>query len=101
MPTFEHACAHCGTQFDDLRPMSESANMAKCPECGTMAGRSYSRSSAPTVRGDIHSWSNENNGKGRRISQLDHGVRAPFYAKSQQAAIDEASRRGLTAIKAR
>jgi len=81
--------------------MCDSGADAACPLCRKPSPRSFAPSSAPTVRGDIHSWSNENNGKGRRISQLDHGIRQPFYAKSQQAAIDEASRRGLTAIKTR
>jgi hypothetical protein len=52
------------------------------------------------VCGDSKTWSTENNGKGRRISQLDYGIKKPFYAKSQQHAIDEAHRRGLHATKA-
>jgi hypothetical protein len=52
------------------------------------------------VVGDVYDWSAENNGKGRRISQLDHGVRKPYYAKSRQKAIDEAHKRGLHVTKA-
>lgn len=77
--------------------MAESQQDADCPDCGGVGRRVVT---APAIRGDIHSWHDENNGKGRHISQLDYGIDKPYYAKSQQAAIDEASKRGLNAIKA-
>lgn len=68
-----------------------------CPDCGGPAKRMIN---APAfVCGDSYAWSTENNGKGRRISQLDHGIKQPYYAKSRQEAIDEAHRRGLDVIK--
>lgn len=97
MPTYEYECRKCGARFDDMKTMSEIEDPSICPDCGGPGMRVVTMPAM--VRGDTTSWSNENKGKGRRISQLDHGVRQPFYAKNQQAAIDEASRRGLYAIK--
>lgn len=98
MPTYEYECRKCGCQFDDIRSMTDSEQDDVCPDCGGSAKRVIT--SPAFVCGDSHAWSMENKGKGRRISQLDYGVRQPYYAKSQQAAIDEASRRGLKAVKA-
>lgn len=98
MPTYAFSCTACGESFDEIRPMSESGNAAICPDCGKPARQVPTAPAA--VRGDAYDWSTENRGKGRRISQLDPDTKTPFYAKSQSAAIDEAHRRGLHAIKA-
>lgn len=94
----DYRCRDCGCTFDV--PEGVSRLEYTCPDCGS--GRwAVIPGEAPNIQMDGHSWSDENNGKGRRISQLDYGVRQPYYAKSQQAAIDEASRRGLKATKTR
>jgi|GEM_PF-128026 len=98
MPLYDYECRSCHATFDEYRPMAESSFDAECPDCGGAAGKQVS---APAIKADIYSWSNENGGKGRRISQLDHGIDKPYYAKSQQCAIDEASSRGLHATKTR
>jgi putative FmdB family regulatory protein len=96
---YDYECPKCKCVFDELVSIDKRDGAIECPDCGTIAKRMIN---APAfVCGDSHAWSTENNGKGRRISQLDYGVRQPYYAKSQQEAIDEASRRGLKAIKTR
>jgi len=35
MPIYEYWCANCGKEFEQMRPMSQSAEPAKCPTCGT------------------------------------------------------------------
>jgi putative FmdB family regulatory protein len=98
MPTYDYRCDACGRRFADLKSMREDSSHAVCPHCG---GRGDKQVTAPlAVRGDAYDWSMENRGKGRRISQLDYDVDKPYYAKSRQAACDEAARRGLYAIKA-
>lgn len=98
MPTYEYTCPACGAAFDAVKPMSASQEPEPCPSCGASATRVPSLPAR--VAGDAFDWSFENNGKGRRISQLDRDSRTPYYAKSQRAAIDEAHRRGLHATKA-
>ena len=34
MPIYEYRCATCGKEFEQMRPMSQSAEPAKCPTCG-------------------------------------------------------------------
>ena len=92
----DYRCHDCGCHFD----VPEDAPRLEfvCPDCGS--GRwGIIPGEAPNVQMDAYSWSTENGGKGRRISQLDHDVRSPYYAKSRQAAIDEAHRRGLSVMK--
>jgi hypothetical protein len=94
----DYRCRDCGCLFD----VPEDVNRLEylCPDCGS--GRwAVIPGEAPHVRGDAYDWSSENNGKGRRISQLDYGPRKPFYAKSQQAAIDEGKSRGFKVEKTR
>ncbi len=99
MPSFDYQCPSCKCVFDEIVPIDQRDGAIECPDCHTIAKRMIN---CPAfVCGDSHAWSTENNGKGRRISQLDYGVRQPYYAKSQQEAIDEASRRGLKAVKTR
>jgi putative FmdB family regulatory protein len=95
---YEYECRKCGARFDAIVSINDRDGPVACPDCGASAKRLISM---PHVcMGSSTDWSNENNGKGRRISQLDHGVRQPYYAKNQQSAIDEAHRRGLHAHKA-
>jgi putative FmdB family regulatory protein len=35
MPIYEYWCASCGKEFEQMRPMSQSSEPAKCPTCGT------------------------------------------------------------------
>lgn len=98
MPIFDYECPKCNCVFDEMVPIDGRDGEIQCPDCHAVAKRLIN--SPAFVCGDSHAWSTENNGKGRRISQLDYGVRQPYYAKSQQDAIDEAHRRGLEAHKA-
>ena len=97
MPTYDFVCPKCRCTFDEIVSIDQRDGI-HCPDCGSVAQRKIAMPAF--VCGDSHCWSTENKGKGRRISQLDHGVRKPYYAKSQQAAIDEGNRRGLTVTKA-
>lgn len=98
MPSYDYECRRCGARFDEIVQVSERDLPVACPDCGGDAKRLVC---APSfVCGDTKDWSSENNGKGRRISQLDHGIRQPYYAKSQSAAIDEAKRRNLEVTRA-
>ena len=76
--------------------MADSATPTPCPECKAIADKVMS---ALAVAADPYDWYAENGGKGRRISQLDHDIDKPYYARSRQAAIDEAHKRGLTVRK--
>lgn len=38
MPTYAHACEQHG-EFEDIRPISQSAEKAACPSCGLLCGR--------------------------------------------------------------
>ncbi len=40
MPVYDYLCDRCGP-FTDMRPMSESALLHECPECGKGAPRAY------------------------------------------------------------
>lgn len=35
MPIYEYWCPKCGKEFEQMRPMSQSADPASCPTCGT------------------------------------------------------------------
>ena len=43
MPIYEYACPECGTEFELLRPLSDSDKSAPCPECKAEAGRKLSK----------------------------------------------------------
>ena len=93
----DYECRECGSTFDV--PDDADRQIFACPDCGSTRWRLIPQVCSFGIIGVATDWSHENNGKGRRISQLDYGVRQPYYAKNQQAAIDEASRRGLHAHK--
>ena len=38
MPLYDYQCPDCGA-FDDLRPVSDAAEPAGCPQCGTLSPR--------------------------------------------------------------
>ncbi|MDN5920253.1 MAG: hypothetical protein L0I76_35015, partial [Pseudonocardia sp.] len=40
MPTYAHRCPACG-EFEQVRPMAESASAARCPDCGAPATRVF------------------------------------------------------------
>ena len=73
---------------------------ATCPSCGGVAVRQVC---VPAMRGDVFDWSNENNGKGRYIGQLQRTlgkkVDPSAYCKNRQAAIDKAHKRGYSVDK--
>lgn len=97
MPVFDFKCSKCECVFDEILSIDGRDGPVQCPDCGAPAKRLIN--SPAFVCGDSYAWSTENNGKGRRISQLDHGINKPYYAKDRQSAIDEAHRRGLNVIK--
>jgi putative FmdB family regulatory protein len=37
MPIYEYWCSRCEREFEQLRPMSQAAQAAKCPTCGAEA----------------------------------------------------------------
>lgn len=39
MPIYEYWCEPCGREFEQMRPMSESASPATCTSCGRDASR--------------------------------------------------------------
>ena len=34
MPIYEYWCDACGKEFEQMRPMSQAGEPAKCPDCG-------------------------------------------------------------------
>ena len=94
----DYSCRDCGCTFD--KEEGASALEQVCPDCGSGRWGLIRQSCGVGVSGLSTDWAHENNGKGRRIAQLDHGIRKPYYAKNQQAAIDEGRRRGLEVTKA-
>lgn len=97
MPRYDYECPRCGTEFEESHPMAECDKRTHCPACKSVAKRVPT--AASIVGFDTYVWSNENQGKGRRISQLDYGIGKPYYAKSRQEAIDEGHRRGYKVTK--
>lgn len=94
----DYRCNSCGCTFDVEEGVSALEQV--CPDCGSSRWGLIPQKCHTGVSGLATDWSMENNGKGRRIAQLDHGIRQPYYAKSQSAAIDEAKRRNLEVTKA-
>ena len=39
MAIYEYRCGSCGTEFEARRPMSEAADPAPCPKCGSEGAR--------------------------------------------------------------
>jgi putative FmdB family regulatory protein len=37
MPIYEYRCEACAKEFETMRPLSEAANPAQCPDCGAPA----------------------------------------------------------------
>lgn len=35
MPMYEYRCSECGSQYEQLRRMSEADRDLKCPKCGS------------------------------------------------------------------
>lgn len=96
MPTFEAACPECG-HYDTYVSTIEDRNITPiCKICQTQMEKVIF--TAPAVRPDIHSWSDENNGKGRYITQLQRTMGSKIdenaYCKSQQDAINKAEAMG-------
>jgi hypothetical protein len=69
----------------------------------TCGGRADRQVTVPAVRSDPFGWSNENNGKGRYIGQLQRTMGSKkdpnAYCKNRQEGIDKARRMGLTVDK--
>lgn len=41
MPMYDYLCPHCGSAFEELRPMAER-DTAECPNCGRTADKQVS-----------------------------------------------------------
>lgn len=41
MPTYQYTCQRCGTQSDELHPMSDIPDAVSCPACGAKATRDF------------------------------------------------------------
>ncbi len=97
MPTYEHEC-NCGNVFEELRSMSQSHQMAKCPACGAMAARVIL--TPPAGRMDPTDWQSENSGRGRYITQLQRTIGSKVdnnaYCRTRQEARDKAEKLGCT-----
>ena len=37
MPIYEYWCSACEKEFEQMRPMSQATEPAKCPDCGAAA----------------------------------------------------------------
>lgn len=97
MPDYQ--CKDCDCTFDI--PAKAHRLEYTCPDCHSDRWALIRRTAnLPHVRGDLLDWSNENGGKGRRISQMDHDIGKPYYAKNQRQIFEDGDRRGLTVIKA-
>ena len=103
MPTYTYDCSNetCGAHFETLNTIA-NRHYAECPQCGKLANKCVDLVS---IRPDVHSWANENNGRGRYITQLQTSVGAKrdpgAYCRSQQEVIDKARARGMTVEKTR
>jgi len=42
MPIYEYICAECDSKFEQLRPLSQSGQVADCPKCHKPARRKMS-----------------------------------------------------------
>lgn len=42
MPIYEYYCSKCGTEFELIRPVSQSDDQAPCGQCGEPADRQLS-----------------------------------------------------------
>ena len=42
MPIYEYICSECNTKFEQLRPLSQSDQLADCPQCHKPARRKMS-----------------------------------------------------------
>lgn len=39
MPIYEYWCEACSKEFEQMRPMSQSSEPAKCPTCGSSSDK--------------------------------------------------------------
>lgn len=70
MPTYPYLCPTCATKIDLIMPIN-ARDEASCPTC---RGRLQRQVCAPATRSDPFSWSTENKGRGRYISQLQRTI---------------------------
>ena len=42
MPIYEYVCSECNSKFEQMRPLSQSGQMADCPKCHKPARRKMS-----------------------------------------------------------
>ncbi len=94
MPTYPYLCPTCATTIDLIVPIS-ARDDASCPTC---SGRLQRQVCAPAVRPDPFSWSNENKGRGRYISQLQRTLGKKrdknAYCKNRDEIVSKAEKLG-------
>jgi putative FmdB family regulatory protein len=99
MPLYQFTCPSCDYTDEALVPVS-ARDARACPKCDTLMTRPVV---SVSVRPDPFSWSNENNGKGRYIGQLQRTIGSKrdqgAYCKNRQEAIDKAHQRGYSVDK--
>ena len=49
MPIYEYICSECDSQFEQMRPLSQSGEAAACPKCHKPARRKMSTFAAFTT----------------------------------------------------
>lgn len=98
MPTYTYICPICNGEQDDLRAVEDRDSTTRC-SCG---GEMTRMVTMPAVQGDPYDWSNENGGRGRLISQLQHKPGKPpaeAYCRNRQEIFDKCAKNGWTAHK--
>jgi len=48
MAIYEYVCPKCGSEFEVMRPMSQSGRLAKCPKCGARGEKMVSNFGSKT-----------------------------------------------------
>lgn len=100
MPIYEFSCHACAHEWEEGRAMGDTAP-PPCPVCQSNDTQKDIRT-APGVQGDVYDWSNENGGKGRLISQLQHKPGKPpafAYCKNRQEIFDKCAKKGWKVTK--
>jgi len=100
MPSYDMFCPKCKCTFDEVLSIAERDTAVRCPDCGARAKRQISTPYFPGTGGDRDDWSNENGGKGRRISQMDPDTKTPYYARSRNQVHEDGKRQGLRVVNA-
>lgn len=95
MPTYEYDCRKCG-EFEAFRSMSDPC-LTKCPHCGGRVQKVILTAPGLSMP-DMH-WEDENDGRGRYITQLASKKQDPnAYCRSREEIREKAKKAGFTRI---